>query len=140
MTVEQAYAILEVEAGADPKQVQQAYRRRALQYHPDRVKAEDAEYYARKFMEVRDAYELLRRQGFPMPEPETIVEEPAYYRRTAGRSFAPKDDDPDAERWQKLSTGEETGVWSVLLWWVVIPAGAVGAALFIRYLLRHAAP
>ena len=140
MTVEQAYAILEVEAGAEPKQVQKAYRRRALQYHPDRAKAEDAEYCSRKFMEIRDAYELLRKQGFPIPEPETIVEEPVYYRRAAGRSFAPKREDPDAERWHNLSTGNEMSPWAVLLWCVVIPAGAVGAALFIRYLLRQGTP
>jgi len=140
VTLEKAYAILEVEAGSDPKLIQRAYRRRALQFHPDRVKPEEAEYYARKFMEIRDAYELLRKQGFPIPQAEQVVEEPVYYRRTAGRSFAAKREDPDAERWRNLSTGMETSPWTILLWCVVIPAGAVGVVLFFRFLLRQGTP
>lgn len=137
MTVDKAYAILGVEAGTDPKQVQKAYRRRALEYHPDRVKAEDAEYYARKFMEVRDAYELLRKQGFPIPEAEKVVEEPAYYRRTADRRFTPKHKSPDAEAFEKMrmSTGQETHVNTYLLWAGIFAAPVI-LFFFLKYLYR----
>ncbi|MBI5245455.1 MAG: J domain-containing protein [Elusimicrobia bacterium] len=137
MTVDKAYAILGVEAGTDPKQVQKAYRCRAMECHPDRAKAEDAEYYARKFMEIRDAYELLRKQGFPIPEPEKVVEEPAYYRRTADRSFTPKRKSPDAEQFEKMrmSTGLETHVGTYLLWAGILAAPVI-LFFFLKYLYR----
>lgn len=52
------YEILSVERGADDDTIKRAYRKLALQYHPDRnggdKEAED------KFKEATEAYEVLR--------------------------------------------------------------------------------
>ncbi|MEF8843465.1 MAG: J domain-containing protein [Haloarculaceae archaeon] len=53
-TVEAAYEILELEAGADLEAVRRAYRERAKETHPDR--GGDPE----TFIRVREAYERLR--------------------------------------------------------------------------------
>lgn len=138
MDIDKAYTVLGVVPGVDPKEVQRAYRRRALEFHPDRVDAKDAEFYSRKFMEIRDAYELLRKSGFPVPEPETVVEEPEYF-RAAGRSFKLR---PKDEAFQKVrfSTGNEMSPATMLFWGVFIPLCAVAIVLFLRFLLKQEIP
>ncbi len=60
------YATLGVEPGASPEEVKKAYRKRALETHPDRNDGNDE-----KFKEVQEAYEILtgkreeKRQGHP---------------------------------------------------------------------------
>ncbi len=52
------YEVLGVERGADDEEVKKAYRRLAMQYHPDRnVGDKEAE---EKFKEAAEAYEVLR--------------------------------------------------------------------------------
>jgi hypothetical protein len=139
MDAAQAYGILGVEPGASPKEVQLAYRRKALESHPDRAGSpEQAEYFSRQFLHIRDAYELLRKTGFPIPEPEKVVERPVYYSRTAGRSFAPKEGEGEkAGALEKLGFGVHVDMGSLFLWGMLIPAGGVGAVLFIKYLVKH---
>lgn len=50
------YEILGIEKNATKEAIKQAYRKKALEYHPDRNKAADAE---KKFKEVNEAYEIL---------------------------------------------------------------------------------
>ena len=50
------YEILGVEKNATQAQLKQAYRKLALQYHPDHNKAADAE---EKFKEINEAYQIL---------------------------------------------------------------------------------
>lgn len=81
MTPEEAYRILELEPGATPEQVQEAYRKAAVRTHPD--KAEGYGLHDRKaWLKVRDAYEYLRAAGFPAPAPPkpSAPAEPKRYR------------------------------------------------------------
>jgi len=137
VTTEQAYRLLGVSPGAAPKEVQQAYRQRALERHPDRASnPEEASYYTRAFMEIRDAYEHLRREGFPVPEPQEVVQDPPQV-RTYHRSFAPKPGEAeDVGLSEKLGLGFEVRPETVIIWGLLIPGGAVALVLFIRFLLR----
>lgn len=51
------YEVLEVEKGADEKEIRRAYRRMAMRYHPDR-NPDDKE-AEEKFKEAKEAYEVL---------------------------------------------------------------------------------
>jgi len=52
------YDVLGVERAADPDAIKKAYRKKAMEYHPDR-NAGDAE-AEKKFKEVNEAYEILK--------------------------------------------------------------------------------
>src|SRR2546426_762372 len=52
------YEVLGVSHGADPEEIKRAYRRLAMQFHPDR-NVGDAE-AEQKFKEAAEAYEVLR--------------------------------------------------------------------------------
>ncbi|OGR58635.1 MAG: hypothetical protein A2X36_00585 [Elusimicrobia bacterium GWA2_69_24] len=136
MTTEQAYSILGVAPGVSPKDVQLAYRRRALECHPDRARgAEETAHYTRLFMEIRDAYAHLRASGFPVPEPQEVVKDPPQV-RTASRSFAPKEGEAEEVGLsEKLGLGLHLSVETVILWGVLIPAGAAGLVWFLRWWL-----
>jgi curved DNA-binding protein CbpA len=137
VTVSEARSILSVDAGAGPREVQLAYRRKALECHPDRgASPEQSEAFSRRFLEVRDAYELLRRQGFPMPEAERVVPRPEYF-RGGGRSFAAKPGHEDeAFSRRSFATGEERTPGEMLFWLLFLPAAAATIAWFLRFLVR----
>ncbi|MBM3939451.1 MAG: molecular chaperone DnaJ [SAR202 cluster bacterium] len=50
------YVILEVPRSASEEEIRKAFRKKALEYHPDRNKATDA---AERFKEVNEAYQVL---------------------------------------------------------------------------------
>lgn len=140
MDAEKAYTVLGVEPGASPKEVQLAYRKKALECHPDRASsAEEAEYLQGKFLQVRDAYEFLRRAGFPVPEPEKVVDVPAEG-WAAGRSFAPRREPEDVGQIEKLGLGFKVRNETIVIWGILIPSGAVGIFYFLRLLRRFLAP
>lgn len=57
MTTQQdPYSVLEVERNASPEDIKRAFRKLAMEYHPDRNKEETAE---ARFKEVNAAYEVL---------------------------------------------------------------------------------
>src|SRR5215211_2736267 len=58
MTTQQGdyYAVLGLDRNASPEDVKRAFRRLAMQYHPDRNKEPEAE---QKFKEINQAYEIL---------------------------------------------------------------------------------
>ena len=50
------YEVLDVARGASEEEVRQAFRKKALEYHPDRNKSADA---TEKFKEINEAYQVL---------------------------------------------------------------------------------
>ncbi|MFC1679561.1 J domain-containing protein [Elusimicrobiota bacterium] len=142
MTTEEAYAVLGVQAGASPKEVQLAYRKRAMERHPDRASSEaEVAYFTKRFMEVRDAYEHLRREGFPVPEPQEVVEDPPEI-RTVTRVWAKKKEgeDDDISLSEKLGLGFHVTVESIVMWGILIPGGIVLLVLFLRFLFGTLRP
>ena len=51
------YDVLGVERGSDEKAIKRAYKKLAMQYHPDRTKGDKAK--EEKFKEIQEAYEIL---------------------------------------------------------------------------------
>lgn len=81
------YQILGIARGSGPEAVKAAYRRLALQYHPDRNPSPEA---ARQFLRIQRAYEVLTKPG----KHRVKYSKPGYGRSTA-RTYSPpppKDD------------------------------------------------
>jgi len=53
------YQILGVNKDATPQQIKKAYRKLALEWHPDKHSQEDKEVAEQKFTEITEAYEVL---------------------------------------------------------------------------------
>ena len=60
MALKDYYQILQVDAGADRATIKKAYRRLAMQYHPDKQTDAIATHY---FREIQEAYEILSDPG-----------------------------------------------------------------------------
>ncbi len=60
------HKVLGLRKGASRKEIQEAYRRLALAYHPDRNKDAGAE---ERFKEISEAYAVLSGKERPPPEP-----------------------------------------------------------------------
>jgi molecular chaperone DnaJ len=58
MTKRDYYEILGVNKGASADEIKKAFRRLAIQYHPDKEGGDEA-----KFKEVNEAYEVLKDSG-----------------------------------------------------------------------------
>ena len=58
MAKQDYYATLGIERGADPETIKKAYRKLAMQYHPDRNPGDTAAEH--KFKEVSEAYDVLK--------------------------------------------------------------------------------
>ena len=139
MMPEDAYRILEVEPGASPKEVQLAYRKKALELHPDRASSEEqSQYFYRQFLEIRDAYEYLRREGFPVPEPELVVPDVVIQTWTAGRSFAPKKGETnEVSQLQKLGFDFNFSPKVILFWGIFLPGCVAFLGYFIKWLMAR---
>jgi len=53
------YKILGVSRSAEPGEIKKAYRRLALEWHPDKVEADKKEEAVRRFQDIGEAYEVL---------------------------------------------------------------------------------
>lgn len=138
MTPEAAYTVLGLSpGGADPSDIQKAYRKLALQCHPDRGRGEEEkEAFARRFLEVRDAYEALKKAGFPVPKPQEVVADPVdilrYEARFKKRKGEPEFDVPLRE---KLGFGPGPSMEQILFWGALLPALGAGMFLSLRWLV-----
>ena len=82
MTPEEAYRALGLPPNSAAEAVQEAYRRQALEKHPDRASGFGLHDRA-AWLKVRDAYECLRAAGFPQlpaAEPKPAKAEEKRYR------------------------------------------------------------
>jgi DnaJ-class molecular chaperone len=64
------HRVLGIRKGASRKEIQEAYRRLALAYHPDKNKDAGAE---ERFKEINEAYAIL--SGKEKPQPETKMQQ-----------------------------------------------------------------
>ena len=131
MTLEEAYRILGLAPGAGADDVKKAYRRKALESHPDRFQDETQKaFYQRRFMDAREAYAFLRAEGVrDLPEEEVVVPEMGAW--IAGRSFAPTASEPVGQMEKlglRLSWSPETA-----LAWI---GGTLVALAALVYVLR----
>ena len=60
MNSSQAYQTLQLQTDADFEEVKYAYRKLALQYHPDKNKSEQSE---KRFKVITEAYHFLKNQN-----------------------------------------------------------------------------
>ena len=139
MTTPQAYGALGIVPGASAAQVQAAYRKKALEFHPDRARSEEqSAYFYKRFLEIRDAYERLRREGFPGPEPEEVVPDVStdFGDWIAGRSFAPKGPIPKAKLSDQLGLDFHVRPQTLVFWAVLVPGTIWILVSFLRFLLN----
>jgi len=64
MNIQEACALLGVPVGASDLDVKTAFKRKAIEYHPDRNKSPDAEV---KFKRINEAYQFLEKYGTKQP-------------------------------------------------------------------------
>lgn len=60
MNIQEACSILGIEEGSSKDEVKKAFKKKAIEYHPDKNKAADAE---QKFKDINNAYQLLDKHG-----------------------------------------------------------------------------
>ncbi len=64
MSLEKAWEILGLESGTlDLNLIKMAYRRKAMENHPDRHPDSEKEYYHKKFIQIQQAYEILKKES-----------------------------------------------------------------------------
>lgn len=82
------YAILGVSSDASADEVTRAYRRKALQFHPDRNSAPDA---TDQFRDVQEAYETLgdpqRRQTYDENRRRNLLDQPLRTAQAIWKSY-----------------------------------------------------
>ncbi|MBI5203196.1 MAG: J domain-containing protein [Elusimicrobia bacterium] len=134
MNTDEAYRVLGLSAPASADAVKKAYRRKALESHPDRwTDPADKAFHERLFLEAKEAYAKLRAEGYPeLPEEAAVA--PDYTPKTAGRSFAPKEME-DVAASEKLGLRVAWSVESIVLWGVVLPASAIALVYFVKVLI-----
>lgn len=82
------YAVLGLASDASGEEIKRAYRRKALQYHPDRNAAAEA---TDRFRAVQEAYETLsdgsRRQAYDENRRRNLLERPLETAREIWKNY-----------------------------------------------------
>lgn len=135
MTSEQAYETLGLVAPVTAQDVKLAYRRKAMELHPDRFSGDSEKaYYARRFMAAHEAYKTLRERGFPELASEPLPE-PDFGPKLAGRSFAPTETADDMALTEKLGVGLPWRLETMLAWGLGLPLAAGTLFYFVKMVL-----
>ena len=137
MTLEEAYQALGLKPGAKPEQIKAAYRRKALELHPDRRSDHEKAFYEKKFRALKDAYELIKKTGpIVIPEEREPVETEGWGPEIKVPTSRWRDN-PNRQA-EDLPLGEKLGIqptWALeswALWGVVIPGGAILLVFVVR--------
>ncbi len=83
MLLKDYYSLLELKPSASLAEIKKAYRRLALQYHPD--KTNNDPYSAGRFTEIKEAYEVLTNPG----KKEQYLQQRWYQQSTGSKRTAP---------------------------------------------------
>ena len=135
MNVEEAYRVLGLVAPAAAADVKRAYRRKALESHPDRHQdPRQRAHHERLFLQAREAYALLAAEGFPelQAEPPPEIDDGP---KVAGRSFAPREG-ASAPQSETLGLGVSWRVESVAAWGLGLPAAAAILVYFVKAVIE----
>lgn len=134
MTTQEAYRLLGLSAQASPDDVKRAYRRKALESHPDRFQdPRDKAFHQRKFLDIRDAYAHLRSENvLELPEESVVV--PEFGDHLAGRSFAPRETQ-EVGNAEKLGLQVPFRVDAVVTWGLALPAAVALLIYSVKLLI-----
>ena len=132
VTIQKAYHILGFSREASKEEVRAAYRHKALELHPDRQgSSEDKAFYAKQFQELKEAYDLLKRENYPAldqkPEPAAKPSQ-----RFAGRSFSGENPE-EVPLSEKLGLRLSWDIESWIIWGIVIPLAAIILVYIARF-------
>ena len=135
MTPEEALRILELEPGATPEAVQEAYRKAALRTPPDRADGYGL-HDKKAWLKVRDAYECLREAGFQCPLPAPAPEEPKAPKRYKApdwleRKWANEQGDRLSEHF-RMDEHERHALRQTLVWLFMVFASGILAFVFYQ--------
>ena len=129
MNSQEAFRVLGLSPGAGADEVKRAYRRKALECHPDRAQDESQKsLYEQRFKEAREAYARLRDEEADLPDETEVVPEMSSW--VAGRTFAPGEVEAVSHA-EKLGLRSPFSLETALLW-----LGGAAALTVLIYVLR----
>lgn len=134
MTPEEAYRLLELAPPVTAQAVKLAYRRKAMESHPDRHPDDERSRWEARFMAAHRAYAFLRERGFPELQDEPLPE-PDFGPKVGGRSFAPSKYE-DAKLADKLGIHAPWSIDTMVLWGVGLPLAAGVLVYFLRWFIQ----
>lgn len=145
MTLEEAFQELGLKPGAAPDKIKAAYRKRALDLHPDRRSETEKSYYEEKFRRLKEAYEFIKKSD-PLPVEEG--REPIETEGWGAEIKVPQSrwrDSPSRES-ESAPLPDRLGIrvsWDLeswALWGIVLPVGAVILVLLVRLIASWVNP
>jgi hypothetical protein len=137
MTPEEALAIVGARPGATVEEIKAAYRKKALELHPDRHAGASAKaYYEKRFKELSEAYELIKNNPPPAPAEPFVPEQGAGPEVRVPRSRWRDRADREPERVplaDKLDLRPSWDLEPIALWGVVIPLAILVLIFVVKF-------